>query len=713
MDFGCFFSVQYLHTKFYLKICIALRKSVNCSKIGELFVTRTLYFNFNPMKRILSWLLVFILSSTSLTVLAQKIDKKILREANYSYDQSDFKTAAENYEKLIHAAATNAEIQFKLGRCYLEMGYEKRAVSHIEKAGKIDPEISPDYLYILARALQISHRFDEAIVKYKDFIKVLSNSEDIANAEARIRQCEYGKDMVANPVKAKIDNVGGVINGKYSEYAPVISADESVMMFTSTREGSVGGVLAPNGEYFEDIYESRHINGQWTTPKNMGEPINTGTHDACIALAPRGDELFIYKDKKEDIYYSKKRGDGWSKPKSMGDNINTKYSELSISVTEDEKTVYFSSNRPGGYGGFDIYMSKMDKNGDWGPAINLGPMINTGTDEDSPFISVDGEALYFSSRGHETMGGYDIFISFLEDGKWTDPVNIGYPINTSQDDIYFVLSADGKHGYYASGKEGGRGGKDIYMITMPKGIDDDGLTAKSTETVATNVEMKVEKQKTDNLAAGKTKSAVTILQGKVIDEISQEPLEATVTLVDNATGEVISEEKSNATTGSYLVTLPSGKNYGIAISRDDYLFHSENFDLPKSDDYQEINKDIALKKIAVGSRIVLKNIFFDTGKSTLRPESNTEIDRLYDLLKEVPTMKIEISGHTDNIGSQDYNQKLSESRASAVTEYLLQKGIVGGRLTYKGYGFSRPIAPNDNDENRQLNRRTEFEIKEN
>lgn len=645
--------------------------------------------------------------------IAQKIDKKLLREAEYSYSTSDFKTAAEYFEGIIHAAGGNADIQYKLGKCYLELGYEKKAVSYIEKAGKLNPDVSPEYKMTLARALQISHRFPEAIVQYKAFIKESQNADDIALAENKIQQCEYGKDMVDNPVKATITNIGNTINGKFSEYAPVIAADESVMMFTSTREGSTGNKLAPNGEFLEDIYESKHINGQWTSPVNMGNPINTEYNDACIALAPKGDELFIYKDKNEDIYVSKKRGEGWSKPKSMGDNINTKYSELSISVTSDESTVYFSSNRPGGYGGFDIYKSKLDKNGDWGPAINLGPIINTGTDEDAPFISPDGTVLYFSSRGHETMGGYDIFITMLEDGKWLDPVNIGYPINTAQDDIYFVLSADGKHGYYASGKEGGRGGKDIYMITMPKAVDEDNLNSKSTSIAASDpVQVDVNKQN-QNLTAGKTQSAVTILQGKVTDEMTQQPVEATFTLVDNTTGEVISEQKSDAATGAFLVTLPSGKNYGIAVSRDDYLFHSENFDLPPSNDYQEVNKDIALKKIAVGSRIVLRNIFFDTGKSTLRPESNTELDRLYDLLKEVPTLKIEISGHTDNIGSADYNQKLSESRASAVTEYLLQKGIIGGRLTYKGYGFSRPIAPNDNEANRQLNRRTEFEIKEN
>lgn len=664
------------------------------------------------MKKKLLYFAILLITSSSLA-LAQKIDKKALREGDYSYSQGDYKTASEFYEQILPAAATNAEIQYRAGVCYLELGYEKKAITYLERAGQLKPDVHQDYLYMLARAYQIAHRFDDAKAKFNAFIKSSQNTEDIAAAEERIRQCEVGKELVDSPVRAKIDNIGGIINGKYSEYAPVIAADESVMMFTSTREGSTGGLLAPNGEFYEDIYESRHVNGQWLAPRNMGEPINTQYHDACIALAPNGDELFIYKDKDQDIFVSKKRGDGWSKPKNMGSNINTKYSELSISVTADEKTVYFSSNRPGGYGGFDIYMSKMDKDGDWGPAVNLGPLINTGRDEDAPFISPDGQVLYFSSRGHETMGGYDIFISFLENNKWTDPVNIGYPINTAQDDIYFVLSADGKHGYYASGKEGGRGGKDIYIITMPKAVDEEAVLTKNVEEAKAEENMKVEKQKTENLAAGKTKSAVTILQGKVFDEITLKPVKAMFTLVDNATGEVLSEQSSDSLTGSYLVTLPSGKNYGIAVSKDDYLFHSENFDLPPSDDYQEINKDIGLKKIAVGSRIILKNIFFDTDKATLRPESNTELDRLYDLMVEVPTLKIEISGHTDNVGSATHNQKLSENRASAVTDYLLKKGIGGGRMTFQGYGFTRPIAPNDTPENRQLNRRTEFEIKEN
>jgi outer membrane protein OmpA-like peptidoglycan-associated protein len=462
----------------------------------------------------------------------------------------------------------------------------------------------------------------------------------------------------------------------------------------------------------EDIYQSIKVDGKWNTPLNLGKPINTPEHDAIVALSPDGNTMFLYKASGEgDLYYAKKTKKGWTKPESLGSNINTKYSETSISVTADGKTIYFSSNRPGGFGGFDIYKSERKENGRYDRPENLGPVINTSDDDDSPFIHPDGVSLYFSSKGHATMGGYDIFVSIMDStGEWSLPQNLGYPINTTKDDIYFVLSADNKHGYYSSEKAGGYGSSDCYLITMPTRQMEEVVEKEAPKKFNFDVGNAGTPKMVLQVATQKTVNPITIFKGKIFDDLTKEPLETEIIITDNVTGQKLSDIESGAD-GSFLIVLNSGKNYGIAVTKKGYLFHSENFDLPPSSDYQEVEKDIYLKKAALGTKIVLRNIFFDFDKATLRKESTKELERLLGILKENPTLKVEIAGHTDNIGSAEYNQKLSENRAQAVVDYLIEQGIDKKRLTYAGYGLAKPMTSNDTEKGRQLNRRTEFEIK--
>jgi outer membrane protein OmpA-like peptidoglycan-associated protein len=318
----------------------------------------------------------------------------------------------------------------------------------------------------------------------------------------------------------------------------------------------------------------------------------------------------------------------------------------------------------------------------------------------------DGKTLYFSSQGHKTMGGYDIFKSVNTNGQWSEPENIGYPVNTPDDDVFFVLNASGKHGYYSSVQKGGYGEKDIYMVTFlgpekPVALsDEDNLLAGSTASVSDMMAQTV---------AVKTVKT-TLLKGIIYDSMSHAPLEASIELVDNKKNQIIASFTSNSTTGKYLVTLPSGVNYGIAVKAPNYLFYSANFDLPDTAAYQVVERNIPLQSINIGSRIVLRNVFFDFDKATLRPESTAELDRLIALLNQYNKLKIEISGYTDNKGSQSYNQALSQNRSKSVVDYLIAHGIASDRLTYKGYGMDNPIATNETDEGRQLNRRTEFKI---
>jgi outer membrane protein OmpA-like peptidoglycan-associated protein len=636
-----------------------------------------------------------------------------------------FEQGEQQYERAIpyylHANEfnpNNAMLNYKIGLCYIHSAFKWNAQDFLKKAYKLDPNVSPDIHYYLGRANHLSEDWDGAVSEYNMYLQGLNPSKQadkIKDTKKKIQECKDGMDLVKTPVRVFIDNVGSAINGKYPDYGPVISADESIMYFTSRRENSTGGKTEPGTpDYYEDIYVSTNLNGKWTPCVNAGPPINTEGHDADLSISADGSHLFMYADNGKDhgdIFECDQKGLMWGKPERLNHNINTSYHENSCSVTPDGKTLYFVSDKPDeSFGGHDIYMSKLDDKGRWGKAVNLGGVINTEYDELSVFIHPDGKTLYFSSKGHKTMGGFDIFKSVYNEktNTWSTPENIGYPVNSPDDDIDFVLSASGKHGYYSSFKKDGMGEKDIYMITFlgaekpPVMSTEDNLLASLSAPVKETVIL----NKVDINAP-----QLTILKGMIFDELSKKPLEANIDLIDNSKNEVIATFKSNSSTGRYLVSLPCGKNYGIAVRVDNYLFHSENFDIPLTNGYQEVVKDIPMKNISVGSKIILKNIFFDFDKSTLRqPESTNELDRLIKLLNDVPTMKIEISGHTDSKGSDSYNLTLSQNRAQAVVDYLAAHGIDKGRLKATGYGETKPIDTNDTDEGRQNNRRTEFEI---
>jgi len=381
--------------------------------------------------------------------------------------------------------------------------------------------------------------------------------------------------------------------------------------------------------------------------------------------------------------------------------------------------LYFASERPGGFGGEDIYVSRWDeKKKEWGPAENLGANINTKYRETGVFLHPDGETMYFSSQGHSTMGGFDIFMSKRDEkGVWGAPVNIGYPINSPDDDVFFVVSGSGRYGYYSSFRQDGYGEKDLYRITFlgpekpPIPSTEDNLIASLVNPVREIViEPKVEVS-TVNLA---------ILKGIIRDARTLQPLEAKLELIDNDKNELVTTLTSDSKSGAYLVTIPAGKNYGISVKAEGYLFHSENVDIPKASGYKEYEKNVDLKKVEVGQTIVLRNIFFDYDKATLRDASRNELERLIKLLNENPTLRIEISGHTDTQGDATYNQKLSENRAKAVVEYLVRAGISASRLEYKGYGESKTQiseadilkmkTKTEREDAHQQNRRTEFKI---
>jgi len=657
-----------------------------------------------------------------------KSDKAGLKEALDNIKDGDIfydegtrgacRLALDYYLKANNFNPNNAVLNYKIGTCYLKSIQKAKCLDYFLKAHQLNSHVANDIHYKIGRGYHLNMKFDKAIESYNQYKQLLS-PKDLQDQrkviDKRISECSTGKKLAAEPERVFIDNLGDNINSSYPDYSPLISADESMMIFTSRRENTTGGGRDQgDNQYFEDIYVSFHSGDNWEPAENIGKPLNTNNNDATVGLSPDGQQLYTFFGKRNggDILICELKGDEWTAPddNALKKNVNTDHHESSASFSYDGKTMYFVSNKSeDSHGAHDIFISYWDEEKErWGEAKNLGSKINTEYEERDVFMHPDGRTIYFSSEGHSTIGGYDIFYSTMDDnGKWSEPVNIGYPINTPDNDRFFVMSGSGMRGYYATDKEGGYGAHDIYLITFlgpekPLVLgNEDNLIASIANPVSETVIEETVEIKTMRL---------TILKGTIKDALTENPVAAEIEIVDNEKNEVISVAKSNSSTGKYLVSLPSGKNYGIAVKAEDYLFHSENFNIPAATNYQEITKDILLNKLVKDAKIILKNVFFDYAKATLRPESSVELDRLSKLLTEFPSVRIEISGHTDNKGSLKTNTTLSEARAKAVVDYLITKGISADRLEYKGYAYFQPIATNDTDEGRQLNRRVEFKV---
>ncbi|MBK7668250.1 MAG: PD40 domain-containing protein [Sphingobacteriaceae bacterium] len=599
---------------------------------------------------------------------------------------------------------TNMNLAFKIAVCYQASRMNrKQAIPYLIKAtssvsanysgSTYKEKHAPLITYkFLGDAYHINYQFDKAIAAYQKYIGVMaenksSEKDQISETNRKIEMCKVAKKFIASPVKVKLQNLGTTVNSSSGDYSSVLSADQQTLFFTSRRPESTGTQKDGDGNFMEDIYMSNKTKTGWSNAKNIGGPINTEWHEATVGISPDGQTILIYRDDMGDgnIYTTKLNGDMWGTPVKLNDNINTKHWEPSAFISADGTRLYLTSNKPGGYGGRDLYVSKRTFDGDWEKAVNLGPNINTPYDEDAPSIHPDGVTLYFSSNGHNTMGGFDIFSSsLLKEDSWSEPVNVGFPINTTDDDVFYVISPDGRTAYFSSFREGGLGEKDNFMATFPE------IKAKP----------------------------LTLIKGTIIDESGKPAKNAVITITDNETEQIVGIYTANTKTGTFLFILTPEKNYNITYQADNHLFYSENMEIPKESNYYELKRTVKLDPIVVGSKIVLNNIFFDFDKATLRPLSNVEIKNLVTLMRSNPNLKVEISGHTDSKGNDDYNRKLSEERAQAVVNKLVENGISADRFKAKGYGENTPSVPNtkvngtDDPEGRQLNRRVELTITE-
>lgn len=592
----------------------------------------------------------------------QSIDEHLYDEAI-----TQLQTAIEHDSKFVEAYAVLADV-LRLRRM------NKQAIPHFRKVLELAPEYNRAIYLKLGEAEISDAQYTQAQAHLEKYI-TYPNLTAPNNAYARklITDCEFAVEALQHPVAFKPINMGPEINTANDEYLPVGTADESTIIFTRKVNNN------------EDFYKSNKVSGgKWQNAVYLSNMINTpGFNEGAQSITQDGKYLFFTGCNRPDglgrcdIYIAQRKGNDWAKPFSISAPVNTPGWEAQPSISADGRTLYFVSNRKGGYGGYDIYKSHLTEKG-WSEPENMGPNINTAYDEQSPFIHPDDSTFYFCSNGWPGMGNKDLFVSRLsDDGKWQKPENLGSPINSSGDENGLTLTATGSYAFFASDNLQGFGGYDIYTFELPLKL---------------------------------RPNVVTYVKGNVKDIKTKAPLEAAIEIIDLQKNLPVYQDYSSADAGEFLATLASGKNYGLNISKEGYLFYSDNFSLIGHHSKDAFNINVLLSPIEVGNKVILKNIFFDTNKFDLKMESKAELQKLIEFLTLNTTVKIEISGYTDDVGNDQANQLLSENRAKAVYQYLVTNNIPATRLVFKGYGKADPIAANTSDDNRSKNRRTEFKI---
>jgi hypothetical protein len=511
------------------------------------------------------------------TVSAQKniIDKGEdvikMASANQMFLRGDVNRALNLYKEVLSGNPNGSEVNFRVGECYFALGLIEDAKEHFEKAKKSNAKAHSEIDYYLGRVYHMTDELDKAIEYYSAFKKDNEGKSKDYGVDRMIANCEYAKVAMQKPVPVKITNTGDLINSTYDDKGPYITADGKTLVFTTRRPAPKGkSKVDKEGDfkYFEDIYMSKwdDAKNMWTEAEIIKGSVNSDGHDAVVSISPDGKQIFIYRNNESDavggeIFVSKVQQSGkWGAPKKLPKPISSTYVENGACISPDGNTLYFVSERPKqgeqkGYGHGDIWMSTKINKTDWGPPVNLGPEINTPEDEGGIFLHPDGKTLFFTSRGHEGLGNYDIYMTRMENGKWSKPVNLGYPINTTRNDMSFVLTTDNNTAYFASDRPGGMGERDIYTVDM-----------------SNYYIMGTKKEKEKGIE-------ISILRGRVIITESGKGTEAKVTITDKETGQKVGETNS-ADDGDYFFTLKGNKNYIITVEKEDYPTVTEEFKLP-------------------------------------------------------------------------------------------------------------------------------------
>lgn len=610
---------------------------------------------------------------------------KLFVEGQNSYRIEKFDEAEMLFKKAIEKDPEFVEAYLTLAQMYEETGKDTSAINNYKKALDIDKDKYPSAYFFVAQLEYGNGIYKDALSHYSSYVGFSGiNDKNKTVSIKHIKDCKFAIRAISNPVPFKPVNLGGNVNTERDEYFPCLTADNQTLLFTR--------LIAAPGTYTgkqEDFYLSYKNDGGWSEARNIGPPINSDRNEGAPSLSVDGNVLIFtaceglngYENGRRgygrcDLFVSTRDAMSWTTPYNIGKPVNSRFWESQPSLSSDGKTLYFISNRDNNY---DIFVSVLDENNEWSIPEKLGPNINTEGYEGSVFIHPDNRTLYFSSDGHVGMGKLDIFYSRKDSlGNWGEPVNLGYPINTWKSENSILISTDGELAMFASDRPEGFGGLDLYSFELYEGARPE---------------------------------PVTYMKGFVFDSETKKKLKARFELIDLKTGNTVVQSFSNKGNGDFLVCLPTNHDYALNVSKNGYLFYSENFNLSGEHKITEpVHKDIPLKPIKVGESVVLKNIFFETDKYELKPESKIELNKLYELLMNNPDIKIEISGHTDNVGSEVYNMELSKNRAKSVYDYLVTKGVEPSRLTYKGYGEAMPVDTNETDLGRHNNRRTEFKV---
>lgn len=621
---------------------------------------------------------IFILISLfSFRALAQSSGNKkaqsFFEKATPFIQKQDFSSAEQALKNAVEADPLFQSAYILLGSVNKAQKKYAEATTAYQKAVLINNNVAPEVVYNLAETQFAAQDYQTARKSFEDFLRLDTSSGRSKKAQKYLLDCDFASIAVKKPVKYTPTNLDKGVNTSDAEYFPTITADGETLIFTRQVNGN------------EDFWTSQFKNNSWNLATPLSIKINTPRYnEGAQTITPDGKYLFFTGCNRPDglgrcdIYVSHREGNDWGEPYNVGKPVNSEFWESQPAISPDGRTLYFISNRPGGFGGYDIWRSTITDDAKWGPAENLGPEINTPYDENTPFLHADGRTLYFSSNGWPGFGNKDIFLSKIdENGKFRKPVNIGYPINSFEDESGLIVSADGNFGFFSSNLKDGFGGQDIYSFGIPE-------QAKPMK--------------------------VSYVKGIVRDKDTKKTIESNVQVIDLKSNKTVFDDYTDPETGQFLAVMPIGSDYLFNVNAEGYLFYSENFELKADDINKPYQIEVYIEKIKQGGNVTLKNIFFDTNKYNLLPASIRELDLLIDFLHQNENVNIEIEGHTDNVGDAKLNEKLSLNRANAVYEYLIKKEIAAKRLTFKGFGAGKPIADNKTDVGRKNNRRTSFVI---
>ena len=607
---------------------------------------------------------------------------KIYNEGVSAYEFLDYEKAENCFKEAISIDQKFFEAYMMLGELMTKKRKFTEASSNYKTAVKIDSLFFKPVFFSLANAEMMSGDYYNALIHFNVYLHQTGMSEKNRTFAAKsVKNCEFALNAMKNPVSFDPVSAGSSINTKDDEYWPSITADGQTLMFT--RQSTFLDNSSRSVQVQEDFYISYYSDNEWQKAFNAGAPLNTRQNEGAQTLSSNGNYMFFTACDRPgglgscDIYFSSFSEGKWTEPSNLGSPVNTSYWESQPSISADGKTLFFSSSRPGGFGGKDLWFSKLNNKNLWTVPVNMGKTINTDGDEMSPFIHFDGKTLYFASDGRVGMGGFDIYMTRMNaDSTWTEPQNLGYPINTYNDEMGLIIESGGQKAYFSSIRDKSNG-KDIFTFNLYESV---------------------------------RPNPVSYMKGKVYDKETGKLLKADYELINLSTGKVTIKSSTDVT-GNFLVCLPSGYNYGINVSKTGYLFYSENFMFEGQHTVAEpYIKKIILNPIKVGEKMQLSNVFYEIDSWQLKEESLSELNNLVSLLLDNKNLKIEIGGYTDSTGSAEYNQVLSEKRALSVVNYLIDKGISKDRLKYKGYGNTSPIGDNVTVVGRKQNRRTEAKI---